>query len=323
MSCMRKILSLCIVSILFLQNVLAQKIDNMVSFKDIKSSNYFRFHYDNDYFAATDENYTQGYSFELVSPYFKTNPFNHMFYIPKEVETRYGLAVEHIGFTPNHYELPDIQFGDRPFASAIMLKSFMISTNQIKNSRFTSSFSLGIIGPAAFGEEMQVGIHKATGNKIPLGWRHQIKNDVVLNYEVGYEKQLFRYRDLFSLQATGNAKVGTLFTNATFGINSTFGIINSPFSAASEKNGFKLYAFAQPTISLIGYDATLQGGLINNKSPYTIQTSDIERLTGQFNYGIILKSKTLYFEFSRSFITKEFASGSTYSWGGIKIGFTI
>lgn len=320
---MRKTIPLCIISVLFLQTVLAQKIDNLISFKDINSTNYFRFHYDNDYFSATDENYTQGYSFELVSPYFKTNPFNYLFYKPNDNEIRYGLAVEHIGYTPNHYELPEIQFGDRPFASAIMLKCFMISRNEAKKSRFTSSFSLGIIGPGAFGEEMQVGIHKATGNKIPLGWRHQIKNDIVLNYEVGYEKQLLRYHDLFSLQAKVNAKVGTLFTNGTIGVNSTFGIISNPFSPSTEKQGFKLFAFAQPSISLIGYDATLQGGLVNKQSPYTIASRDIERLTGQFNYGIILRSKTLYFEFSRSLISKEFASGSAYSWGGIKIGFTI
>jgi hypothetical protein len=320
---MRKTIPLCIISVFFLQTSLAQKIDNLISFKDINSTNYFRFHYDNDYFAATDENYTQGYSFELVSPYFRTNPFNFLFLKPKDTATRFGLAVEHIGYTPNHYELPEIQFGDRPFAAAIMLKSFMISTNEAKKSRFTSSFSLGIIGPGAFGEEMQVGIHKATGNKIPLGWRHQIKNDIVINYEVGYEKQLFRYHDLFSLQATANAKIGSLFTNTTIGINSTFGIINTPFSPATERNGFRLYAFAQPVLSLIGYDATLQGGLVNKKSPYTIASSDVERVTGQFNYGIIIKSKTLYFEFSRSFMSKEFASGSAYSWGGIKIGFTI
>lgn len=49
----------------------AQKIDNMASFRDIKDVNYFRFNYDNDYFGSTDENYTQGYNFELVSPSFK------------------------------------------------------------------------------------------------------------------------------------------------------------------------------------------------------------------------------------------------------------
>ena len=44
----------------------AQKIDNSVAFRNIESESYFRYHYDNDYFAATDENYTQGYNFELV-----------------------------------------------------------------------------------------------------------------------------------------------------------------------------------------------------------------------------------------------------------------
>jgi len=179
------------------------------------------------------------------------------------------------------------------------------------------------MGPAAFGEEMQEGIHKATGNKIPLGWRNQIKNDLVLNYEVGYEKQILNYNDLYSFQATGNVKVGTLHTNASIGVNSTIGLINSPFSTIAERNGFKLYAYAQPTVSVIGYDATLQGGLINRDSPYTIASNDIERLVGQFNYGIVLKTKTLYFEYARSVITREYITGNSYRWGGIKIGFTL
>jgi lipid A 3-O-deacylase len=314
---MREIIIVCVISVLFLQNSISQKIDNLVSFRDIKSTNYFRFNYDNDYFASSDKNYTQGYSFELVSPFFKTNPFNHLFFKLKGVEIRHGLAVEHIGYTPSRYELPDIQFGDRPFAAAIMLKSFIIATNHLKNSRFTSSFNLGIIGPGAFGKELQVGIHKATGNKIPLGWQNQIKNDVVINYEIGYEKQLVRYRDWFSLQANMNAKVGTLFTNGSFGVNTTFGIINSPFSSTQERNGFIMYGYSQPVLSVIGYDATLQGGVLNRQSPYIISPGNVERFTGQVNYGLVLKTKTLYFEYSQSIITKEFESGDSYKWGGV------
>lgn len=320
---MGKIIILLIFSVVFIKHLNAQKIDNLISFRDIKSTNYFRFNYDNDYFAATDANYTQGYNLELVSPFFKTNHFNYLFYKPKETEIRYGLSVEHIGYTPTRYELPDIQFGDRPFAAAIMLKSFIIAINQEKNSRFTSSFSLGIIGSGAFGKEMQVAIHKATGNKIPLGWKHQIKNDIVINYGMGYEKQMLRYQDLFSLQVQANAKVGTLFTNASVGVNATFGIINNSFSSTNQKHGFKLYAYTQPILNIIGYDATLQGGVFNNTSPYTISSSNIERFTGQLNYGIVLKSKTLYFEYARSVITREFSSGNSYKWGGVKIGFTL
>ncbi|WP_041295606.1 lipid A deacylase LpxR family protein [Dokdonia sp. Hel_I_63] len=301
----------------------SQKIDNTTSYRAINTNHYFRFSYDNDYFAATDENYTQGYSFELVAPFLAKNPVNKLFYIPKNIERRYGLSIEHIGFTPNHYELPEIQVGDRPFAAAIMLKNSMIAVDASAKSIFSSGLSIGIIGPGAFGEEMQRGIHEATGNKIPLGWKNQIKNDLVLNYEVGYEKQLVRYEDLFSLQASANVKVGTLFTNGSLGVNSTVGIINNSFSSLSERSGFKLYAYAAPMVSVIGYDATLQGGLINRDSPYTIESGDVQRVTGQFDYGIILKTKTLYFEYTRSVITKEFATGSSYKWGGIRIGFTL
>jgi hypothetical protein len=76
-------------------------------------------------------------------------------------------------------------------------------------------------------------------------------------------------------------------------------------------------------VSVIGYDATLQGGLFNDKSPYTIATRDIERFVGQHNYGIILQTRTLYFEYSRTMITREFNSQTSSKWGGIRIGFTF
>jgi len=320
---MRKFIALGVLFIGFFKPAMSQKIDNLVSFRDIKSISYARLHYDNDYFAATDRNYTQGYSLELVAPFLETNPVNTLFYKPKDAVKRYGLAIEHIGFTPARYELPEIQVGDRPFAAAIMLKSFMITTNEQQNSRLIAAFSLGIIGPGAFGEEMQVGIHKATGNKIPLGWQHQIKNDVVINYELGYEKQLFRFRELFSLQAQATARAGTLFTNGSIGLNATLGIINSTFTNSSKRNDFKLYGYAQPVFHFIGYDATLQGGVFNRQSPYTIASSNVERFTAHYTYGIVLKTKSLYIEYTRSFTSKEFATGEAYKWGGIRIGSVI
>lgn len=310
-----------IIIVLFLVPIVlfSQKIDHLASFRDIQSFSYFRFNYDNDYFAATDENYTQGYNFELVLPVFEKNPLNHLFIIPKETKSKYGLALEHIGYTPNHYERPEIQVGDRPFAAAIMLKSFVVATDTIRKSRLVSSLSLGLIGPGAFGEEMQVGIHKVTGNKEPLGWRHQIKNDVVLNYRVSYEKQLFTYRELFTLQGISSVQLGTLFTNASLGFNTTIGIVNSPFT--NSKKGFALYLYSQPRVSMIGYDATLQGGVFNQNSPYTIPNSDIERFTAQLDYGLVLQTRTLYIEFSRSLITREISTLGSAGWGGMKIGF--
>lgn len=304
-------------------SVYAQKIDHTSSFRQINSSSYFRFNYDNDYFASADKNYTQGYQLELVLPFLEKNPANFLFLQPKNNELIYGLAVEHIGFTPDDYESREIQVGDRPFAAAIMLKSFLVAKDTINSSRLVSALSLGIIGPGAFGGEMQRSIHEATGNKIPYGWRNQIKNDLVLNYQLGYEKQFFRYADFFSLQGQSEINLGTLFTNASLGANATLGIINNGFSSVKNKNKFEVYAFAQPLIKLIGYDASLQGGLFNNDSVYTISSSEVKRLTAQFNFGLIVKTKTLYFEYTRTTTTPEFEGGDVANWGGIKVGFTF
>src|SRR5690606_32127632 len=175
--------------------------------------------------------------------------------------------------------------------------SFKISTNTSNTYRITSSLSLGLMGPGAFGEEMQVGIHKATGNKIPMGWQYQIRNDVVVNYDIGFEKQLLEYSDLMTLQAQFNWQLGTLFSNVSAGLNGTVGLMNSVFSESDQPKKFQVYVYSQAFVTVVGYDATLQGGLFSKESPYTIASGDVERLKAQFNYGLIVKTKTLYFEY--------------------------
>lgn len=302
---------------------MGQKIDNMASFRDVKSSNYFRFHYDNDYFTSTDKDYTQGYNFELTSPRLAKNPINYLFIKPKNSAFKYGIALEHIGFTANSIASDQIQFGERPFAAAIMLKSFTIATDTIHKSRIVSSLNLGIIGPGAFGKEMQTAIHEASGNTIPKGWYNQIQNDVVVNYELSYEKQLVRLDNVFSLNGNATARLGTLFTNASLGFTATFGIINSPFTSVNNKKKFQLYLYTQPLVNVIGYDATLQGGLFNHKSLYTINDSDIERVTLQNNFGIVLQYRWLYLEYSRTILTREISDNYAFKWGGIHIGFKL
>lgn len=298
----------------------AQKIDNMASFREIKGDNYFRINYDNDYFATTDENYTQGYSFELVSPFLAKNPVNRILLKHKLGEVRAGLSFEHIGFTPNQYEKLPIQVGDRPFAAVAMLKSFSISLDTADKSRISSNLSVGIMGPAAKGRQIQTGIHKLTGDRVPYGWTNQIENHLMLNYGVDYEKEVFRHKNAFALYGNASARLGTIFTNASVGVTTTFGIINSPYSSQFKSNKFQLFGYIQPLVTAVAYDATLQGGLLGDNSIYTIPASDVNRLTGQVNYGIVLQTKSIYLEYSRANISKEIKTLVPAGWGGIKIG---
>ncbi len=294
----------------------------MISYRDMGLDKSFLISYDNDFFTATDRNYTQGYSFMLRHPGLKNNPLYYIFLNAKNAHNRYGVGFEHIGFTPRQIGSPLIQFGDRPFAASAMIKSYKISIDTLKRYRLVSSLNIGVIGPAAFGKEIQTGIHRAIDNVIPQGWQHQISNDIVLNYEVSINYQLLRLSNNLSLEGTGSMRVGTLYTNISTGLISTLGIVNSPFTSNTSNKRFQIYLYAHPQVRLVAYDASLQGGLFTN-SVYTIESSKIERFVGQIDYGLIIQTKKLYFEYGFSRITREFKNGEAYKWGGLKFGFKI
>lgn len=299
--------------------VSAQEINHTSDFRDIEGDHYFRFNYDNDYFSSSDENYTQGYNIEFVAPALIKNPINYILFNNQDWDKKYVLSVEHIGFTPNKIGRPEIQYGDRPFASAIMLKSFIISTDTCSRSRISTSLSLGAIGPIAFGKEMQTVIHRAIDGTIPQGWKNQISNNPVLNYNLSHEKQILLINNLFELQTYACANLGTLFTSASAGFTTLLGQFNSILNGNDRLKKFDFYIYSQPVVNLIGFDATLQGGMFS-VSPYTIEGDAVKRITFQYNFGLVIKSKELYLEYSRTYLTPEFNNGPTAGWGGLRIG---
>jgi len=304
-------------------SLFAQRIDNAASFRDIKSDSYFRLLYDNDFFTATDYYYTQGYTIELVSPMLRYNPINKILAGLPDSETRFGLAFEQTGFTPTDITDDKIRYNDRPFAATIALKSFKLVTDILNKSRLGSSITIGMIGPAALGDEIQTGIHKWIDDDIPRGWQYQVKNDLILDYEIDYEKQLLRLTNYFAVSNYTKLRLGTLNTKASAGFTVTAGIINAPFTSYKNKNTFQVYVYGQPVASVIGYDAALQGGLFNKKSPYTISGNDMERFTLATHFGLVIQYRSLFFEYSQSLLTREFKSGKPHAWGGFKIGFKL
>lgn len=303
----------------------AQKIDNTVSFRDINSEKYFRLHYDNDFFSGTDYYYTQGYNFELVHPALKKNPLTITLIQLKDGWKKYGISFEHFGFTPTSIRSDEIIYNDRPFASAIMLKTFSISIDPINKTRLSSVLSTGVIGQAAFGGKMQATIHRWIDGVKPAGWQHQVRNDVVINYELGHEKQLYAYSNFFSFNTYTQIRVGTLMNRAQAGFTITLGKNHSPFTNHENKTGnnFKIYIYNQPLLSFVGYDATLQGGMLNRQSPYTLSADEITRVNFQNNFGAVLQLKRLYLEYYQSILTKEFNTGMYHRWGGIRLGLRI
>ncbi len=311
------------VFIIIFNSSTAQVIDNTASFRETGSNNYIRYYYDNDFFTATDYYYTQGMCLEFVNSGLKHFPLSRLLVTPKSFHHRFGVAIEHVGFTPTSIRHPEIINGDRPFAASLYLKTFAIAVSNETQQRLTSAFSIGVIGPATGGENMQVTIHRVLNNIEPLGWSNQIANDLVINYEFGYEKELFRNKAL-KLNWTSGFKLGTFNDKISSGLTIIAGLLPDFYlNDENEKKKFKIHLYNQAQISMVGYDASLQGGMFNHKSPYTISHSDIARFTFQDNAGIVIKLYGIHLEYFQSFITKEFEKGKYHRWGGIRIGYVF
>jgi lipid A 3-O-deacylase len=302
-----------------------QAIDNIASFRIIDAKKYVRLHYENDYFTATDFYYTQGINLEVVDPTYQKFPLSKLLIAPKGSQRQYGIAVEHNGYTPTSIESNDILYGDRPFAAALMLKSFAMSSDSIRKRRITSSASLGVIGPAAGGYEMQRAIHKWIGGQEPFGWQYQIQNDIVINYEAGAEQNILSAGNNFLINGFATARLGTLSTKLSLGSVIMFGRFNSSIAAIfsdgnSSQRKVRFHLYAQPMLNVVGYDATLQGGLFNHSSPYTIPSDEVSRVTFQANYGGVLSFGSVQLEYFKTIIGKEFETGTYHRWGGIRVG---
>lgn len=302
----------------------AQAIDNTLSYKNINTNSYFRLNYENDFFAATDKYYTQGIHLEVVAPFVKKFPLSRLLVHPNYSYVRYGIGLEHEGYTPASISNPATLYGDRPFAACFFLKTFLIATDSVNKQRFSATLNTGVIGQAAGGAEMQTAIHRWLNNITPHGWPNQVHNDAIINYQAGYEKQLVSAGHVFSLDVSGMARVGTLSDKAGVGLTMMAGYLNLPFTGAvAGRNNLRVYAYEHPGVNLVGYDATLQGGVFDHTSPYTITSGDITRVTFENRFGFVVSYQRVYLEYFQSFLSPEFKTGTFHVWGGVQIAFGI
>lgn len=311
------ITGLCYSSLLQLH---AQEINHTATYKSTGSNKYIRLHYDNDYFTKTDQYYTQGITLELAHPALKKIIPLQFLLQSKAQNILYGIAIDHYGYTPTSILSDSILYNDRPFCSNLSIKTFATAT--YKNKRYTTAVSAGIMGPAAGGQQMQTGIHRWLKNPLPHGWQHQIKNDVILNTQFIYEQQLLSAGSAFELSSMANVQLGTHDVKASTGFNFMAGNFTAAFSTAKQKK-VTYYLYAQPQINIVGYNATLQGGLLNRKSPYTIAAKNINRFTFRADYGLVLRFTKVYLEYCQSMLTKEFTTGKLHRWGGVRVGVVL
>ena len=89
-----------------------------------------------------------------------------------------------------------------------------------------------------------------------------------------------------------------------------------------------VFFFLNPSLTVVGYNAALQGGIINqprnvSKNDYHIATDSISRLIGKVQFGIKYEGKKIAASLSQVIQTAEFATVKHHEWGNISVSFRM
>jgi hypothetical protein len=107
-----------------------------------------------------------------------------MFFFPKGGRLRASYALGQNLYTPEDISTPELIPDDRPYAGWLYGAVGLVADN--RRILDVIELSVGVVGPAAIGEEMQKFIHEIIGSPEPMGWDNQIGNELAL--QLTYER---------------------------------------------------------------------------------------------------------------------------------------
>ena len=163
----------------------------------------FSFVFENDFLAGTDRNYTNGFRFSYVrppklkrfAPYIVGNKVGEAGVkgvtldralplvssdLPRErVYVRQGFQIGQSIFTPRDTAASRPDPDDRPYAGWLYVGSTWVVERRTAERVILDTFqvNVGIVGPAAFGDEVQNQFHRVIGDSPVNGWDFQLDNE--------------------------------------------------------------------------------------------------------------------------------------------------
>jgi lipid A 3-O-deacylase len=286
----------------------------------------FGFQSDNDSFLAqgSDRYYTNGlfiFYRQALSTTGNTKLANKVL----------GLEVGQKMFNPISGSVPNASFVDRPFA-AYLYAGANLNLLYKNESNLKLSAQTGMIGPAALGKQVQNIIHDTFGFYTLNGWQYQIRNNFQLNLSAEYNRLLAR-NSWIDLSASAYGDIGTGFNGAGVGPLVRIGDFNQLFNSVSTQStstrnattpqhNRELFAYYKPQFNYVAYDATVEGGLFQDKQPGgpEIRSTPNRAMLSQ-QVGVAYGGKRWVIDLAAVFHTKDVKTQtfSTHQWGSATV----
>ncbi len=276
-----------------------------------------QFHLSNDVSQQTDRYYTGGFRLTYIAPSLARVPFARLLFSLKgEVVQTYGLQMVLDVFTPADITAGQVVDGDRPYAGTLLAGMLLESESRARRLRLTAAFNVGVIGPASAAGRLQWQLHRVIQAAVPEGWQHQVRSDLVLDYVLTGEKALFRLARVLEGTARAGVRAGTLQNSVTAGAGLRVGKLPAYPPAALSLYHPRLggFAFWRTEATGVGYNATLQGGVFNRSSPYTLPGAQLNRLVMSHAAGLSLQMGRAGMELGQTWLGREFKTGKPHAW---------
>ncbi|MES2276821.1 MAG: lipid A deacylase LpxR family protein [Bacteroidota bacterium] len=232
-------------------------------------------------------------------------------------------------FNPQGGNIPAPEYIDRPFAGYLYFGTTLnfLYSNE---SNLKLGAQVGVVGPGAAGQGVQITVHDWFSFYKPTGWEYQVHDGAELNLSAEYNRLLTRGSGI-DLSFTSHGELGNGFTGAGAGLMLRAGDFNQLFnsvstqSTASRLNSKALlhqhefFAYYKPALNYVAYDATIQGSLFNDHKDAPLQvTSSRQPIVFSNEIGGAYTANHWVFNFAMIFHTKDTKQMvKAHQWGSI------
>ena len=282
------------------------------------AGHFVSFTYANDFFTATDRYFTQGVGLRFGSTALgRSYLMAPMLRLHADRSPWLTVLAQQDCYTPASIRTDTIRAFDRPFAAALYLGLEAVSVDPVRGLEIRSTLIAGVLGPCASCADEQQWIHHGLGNIEPLGWQYQVHSDVLLNYGAAVEKRLFS-SGWAEVRGGLQAQVGSYRDDATASLTLELGKGATAFAPLGErprKPSFK--AFGQAALTVVGYDAPMQGGFFQQNNPHVLDAAQVERLVAGYGWGARFNWRGIDLEYREWYIGRTFRDGLTHGLGTV------
>ncbi len=302
---------------------LAQRTEIALGFSP--KNNRLDFELNNDMLFSTDSYYTAGIAFTYTNKKLKKTLAQLILKPRNEGVLNFaGFGIEQRMFTPTSIIQPDLIPNDQPYAAYLLLTNFSVNVNPQKKMKVSNEVGIGLMGPQAFGEEMQTIVHEVVNVATPIGWENQLQNTLLIDYQLRIERGFGP--DWFANHVVPflDGRVGTLTNRVQIGTMIKFGNKDRFLKNDVDLNQVKKKLIWEWVFSAnlqgVFYDATLQGSMFRN-DPNALSASEIIPHQYRFRTGISLYYQNFSLRYMINFNSSTFNESVYHRYGGINIAY--